>query len=67
MSDAIKCDRCGEFEAHAVKQAIVEVNRAVAVDEDGCSRTLTGQDYDLCVSCTKGLYEWLGSPKRFWK
>ena len=57
MAEAKKCDRCGEFyDLHVDK---MKFNGLKLTRETKLNPPITVRSYDLCLSCTVELNDWL--------
>lgn len=60
MSDAKRCDRCGEFYTLDISDKKDDVAGIALLDKYGRS----GEKLDLCQKCRKELMEWLKPEKK---
>lgn len=60
MSDAKKCDRCGEFYTLDISDKRDNIAAIRVLDKYGRN----AQSYDLCQKCRKELMEWLENKKK---
>jgi CO dehydrogenase/acetyl-CoA synthase alpha subunit len=58
MSEAIKCDRCGDCEEAKPGQVDLTIETTTKVSADG-TRESDGFGHDLCYQCARELTGWM--------